>query len=237
MTTATEAPIVTNAAPPAAIAPAAPAATSVPAGQPAGAVATPVDGKPAVVAGATAPVETGKTGLLADPAPAAVDTKPVEITLKAPEGQTIDDATLRAVEAFAKDAGLSQAQAEKILARETKGRTEAETAWKTAQAAEVAKVGDTWRAEAEKHPEIGGEKLPAAIASAKRALAAWATPEERAAIANSPFANNPMFIAIMSRAAARLPAEDVVHPGSGKGGNAMKSGPETLSPLYYKSQA
>ncbi len=236
MTTATEAPVETQKANIAA----APAAVAAPSGQPAGAV-----GAQAVVASGTAAAPAApaaKTGLLADaPAatdgkPAAVaDAKPVEITLKAPEGQTIDDATLRAVEAFAKDAGLSQKQAEAILARETKGRSEAETAWKASQAAEVAKVADTWRAEAEKHPEIGGDKLPAAIEGAKRALAAYATPEERKAIADSPFANNPMFIAIMSRAAKGLPAEDKVHAGGAHGGKPQATGPQVLYPMYYKA--
>ncbi len=166
-----------------------------------------------------------KVPALADPAPAAA------VTLKAPEGQTIDDATLRAVEAFAKDAGLSQKQAETLLAREVKGRSESEAAWKASQVAEVAKVADTWRAEAEKHPEIGGDKLPGAIANAKRALAAFATPEERKAIADSPFANNPMFIAIMSRAAKGLPAEDVIHAGAG-GKVPPTSAVDVLYPMY-----
>lgn len=229
MTTATEAPIETKAASPAVSAPAAPAAPAGQNGTPAGVVTPTIE--------AAAPA--AKAGLLADTPKtaetvkiAAIDTPPATITLKGAEGQTIDDATLRAVETFAKDAGLSQAQAEKILAREVAGRTASETAWKESQKAEVAKVGDTWRAEAEKHPEIGGDKLPAAIESAKRALAAYATPEERKAIADSPFANNPMFIAIMSRAAKGLPAEDVVHAGAG--GAAPKTGPQVLYPMYYK---
>ncbi len=244
MTTATEASVETKASAP--VAASAPAAPAAPSGQPAGVVAPTIAA--AAPAAPAAPAEpAAKAGLLAetpaapavaDAKPAAVaDAKPVEITLKAPEGQTIDDATLRAVESFAKDAGLSQKQAEAILARETKGRSEAETAWKAAQTAEVSKVADTWRAEAEKHPEIGGDKLPAAIEGAKRALAAYATPEERKAIADSPFANNPMFIAIMSRAAKGLPAEDKVHAGAASGGKSHETDPVNVLYPMYRSKA
>lgn len=243
MTTATEAPIETKAGTPAASASAAHAATS---GQGSGTAAPAAAQTPVQGAQTAAPAANTKAaGLLAeDPkgaetvkVPVVAEAKTAEIVLKAPEGVTIADETLRAVETYAKAEGLSQKQAENLLARETKGRADADTAWKASQAAEVAKVADVWRSEAEKHPEIGGDKLPVAIADAKRALAAYATPEERKAIADSPFANNPMFIAIMSRAAKGLPVEDVMVPGTGGGAAPTQSAAQIMYPHMYGKKA
>ncbi len=216
-----------------AAAPTSPAAVSAPA---------------AVETKAASPVAQAPTRLLADApaptAPAPTDSVPAEIvaaapvTLKAPEGATWNEAqaaTAKEIEAFAKDAGISQAAAEKLLAREA-AQAETRTA---AQAKEVEAVGNTWLEQAKAHPEIGGDKLDAAVANAKRALGAWATPEERRAIAESPFANNPLFLAILNRAAKALPTEDTIHSAAG---SAAAAQPKTagdaaraLYPGYYKT--
>lgn len=196
---------------PAAVAPATPAATV-----PAAGAAAPVAAvaKPGGAVGAAAPAssllaETVKPDAASPAKPA--DAKPVDWKLTAPEGVTLAAEDVGAIEAFAKENGLSQAQAEKVLARDVASRAAAESARQT----QATTIGETWRAEAEKHPEIGGAKLPAAVEAAKRALAVYATPEERKAIADSPFGSNPMFIAIMARAGKGVPVEDTVHTGAG----------------------
>ncbi len=150
--------------------------------------------------------------------------------LTAPEGVTLAAEEVGAIEAFAKENGLSQAQAEKVLARDVASRAAADAARET----QATTIGETWRQEAEKHPEIGGPKLAAAVENAKRALAQYATPEERKAIADSPFANNPMFIAIMSRAAAGIRTEDTVLSG-GSASKAVELNPaKIMYPHLYR---
>lgn len=158
-----------------------------------------------------------------------VDAPVTEWALKAPEGATITETDLKGVESFAKANGLTQAQAEKILARDMSFRTAAEQA----QKAEVDAVGDTWLKQAQEHPEIGGKNLDAAVANAKRVLQAIATPEERKAIAESPFANNPMFLAMMNRAAKLLPQEDTVHASAGSQ-QAPLNAAQILYPNKYR---
>lgn len=194
---------------PAAVASATPAAT-VPA---AGAAVTAVVAQPGEAKGAAAPAsgllaEAPKTDASAPAKPA--ETKPVDWKLTAPEGVTLAAEDVGAIEAFAKENGLSQAQAEKVLARDVASRAAAETARQT----QATTIGETWRAETEKHPEIGGAKLAEAVKNAQRTLAAYATPEERKAIIDTPYANNPVLIAILSRAAKNIPAEDVLHAGA-----------------------
>ncbi len=195
------------------------------------AVATPVAAAtpPSPATPSPAPVAATPAAPATPATPAAVvDGAPAAITLQAPEGVEIADADLSALTAFATENKLSQAQADKMLAREIAGRTAATEATK----AQAESLGQQWMDEAKAHPEIGGEKLTAALANAQRALSVYATAEERAAIAASPFANNPMFIAIMSRAAKGL-AEDGVPLGSSPA--ATKVGPQVLYPMYYKA--
>lgn len=201
----------------------------------AGAVAQAVAAKPGEAVVAAAPA----AGLLADttakieaaPADKAVEAPKTDWKLTAPEGVTLAAEDIGAIEAFAKENGLSQAQAEKVLARDVASRATADAARET----QATTIGETWRQETEAHPEIGGAKLPAAIEAAKRALAVGWTPEERKAIADSPFANNPMFIAGLSRLAAHLKSEDGV-PSGGSASHAAETNPaKIMYPHLYKS--
>ncbi|MES2531931.1 MAG: hypothetical protein V4636_12915 [Pseudomonadota bacterium] len=180
-------------------------------------------------AGVPKPLLATETTAAQSTATPVTDAPPAEILLKAPEGVEMAATDLAAITSFAKDNGLSQKQAEAILARDVAGRKAGEEARQT----EVRTIGESWRQEAEKHPEIGGDKLPAAIASAKRALMAHASADERAAISNSPFGNNPIFLAIMARVGARL-TEDTVHAGGPSGQTAPAKTPgQIMYPHLY----
>lgn len=227
MTLAAADPVVPPAGTPVAAAaptsPAAPVAAATPAAAPVAAPAA--DAKPTRLLGED-PAKAAEPVKVEAKAEAP---KPADWSLKAPEGQTWDEstaATAKEVEAFAKAEGLTQAQAEKFLARES-AAAEART---VAQTKDIEAVGQTWLKQAQEHPEIGGKNLDGAVANAKRALAAWATPEERKAIADSPFANNPLFLAILNRAAKALPAEDTIHAG---GAHGAPRGPINPAEIMY----
>ena len=119
--------------------------------------AKPADGQPAPEAKPDGAAKTGDEGATnADGAakpegdtPKAPDT----YTLTAPDG--MDAAELKTFEAFAKERNLSNEQAQTAL-----------DSLPDALASQVSR----FRADAEKHPEIGGEKLQVAQADALRAL-------------------------------------------------------------------
>lgn len=225
MSTAVADPVETKAAPGAAAAatPPAPAA-----GSPAGAGAgSGVGGAPASASGepakGAAPTGTAPPAkaLLADavatppdaaktPTDAAAEAKALADAwkLEAPKDVTVDAADLTAVETFAKENGLSKAQAEKVLARDITARAASTAAQTAEREAAITTAANTFAEQVEKHPDLGGAKLPQTIANAKRALVAFATPDERKAILASPFGNHPVLIAILNRAAASLPVED-----------------------------
>ncbi len=168
----------------------------------------PADGQPAAVPAADAAKGTAE--------PAKAD----DWKLEAPKDVTVDAKDLTAAETFAKANGLTKAQAEKVLARDLELRTANSEAQKLQIKTAEDTAANTFAEQVEKHPELGGTHLPQTIANAKRALTAFATPEERKAILASPFGNHPVLIAILNRAAASLPAEDAtaltgaVVPGS-----------------------
>lgn len=151
----------------------------------------------------------------ADPAKPDAAAKPAEAAaweLKAPEGSTLSTDEVKAAEKFAKDNGLTQAQAEKILARDIESRTAAQTA----RQAEATAANDTWLKETQADPDIGGAKLPQTVANVRKALTAIYSPEERALIEKSPFINNRIFVkALNAIGAAR--AEDTIHGGATPG--------------------
>lgn len=192
----------TSVATPATLATPAPAVAVVP-------VVAPVAAAPAVATPAAPrllgdPVPAAKAEAVADPKAAdpakpGEPAKPVEWTLAAPKDSPITADRAKAIESFAKTEGISQAQAEKMLARE---------------AAEISEVGKAWQTQTMAHPEIGGANYDATIENANRALNAFATPEERKAILGSEFRKNPIFLAILNRAAKGLTREDIVIPSS-----------------------
>lgn len=145
------------------------------------------------------------------PAAKAEEPKPGDWKLEAPKDSVVSAAEFTALEAEAKKLGLPKEQAQAIAAfRDSQAR------------AEISRTNDLWFDQSMADTEIGGDKMPATQANVQKALTAWATPAERAAIANSPFANNPLFLRILNRASQALGREDL----TGRGAPPAKAGPQ-----------
>lgn len=211
-------PVSTSVAPVAAAAapssvPAAGSPAGVGAGSGAGGAPAPASGDPAkiatpsatapksLLAGIDEPVKPAEVAKAAEPAAKVDDWK-----LEAPKDVTIDAKDLSAVETFAKENGLSKAQAEKVLARDVAARTQAASA----QQAQIAQVANDLAAQVENHPELGGQNLQRTVDNAKKAMVAVFSPEERKAIVESPLGNHPLLIKLLNFAASRL-REDTIH--------------------------
>lgn len=182
------APVVTPAAPAAAV-PVAPAAVAP--------TAPVADAKPAAPKTMLGDPEPVKTEPVAEVKP---EVKPDAWKLTAPEGAEIAPERIADVEKFARDQGMTEKQAQTLIARDVaaaKQQAEAQTQAYT-------KLYDTWADQAKADPVIGGDKLQLAIANAQRFLQAHATAEERQVLAKTPFANNPWLLRILSRAGESL---------------------------------
>lgn len=195
-------------------APVAAPAAAVPAAAPVAAPAAPVAKAPEAAAAPVAPrrlimdAEAPKAEATTAKAPEAA--KPADWTLEIPKDSLLTKDEFAGLETYAKGAGLDKDKATALAKTIAEQRT-----------AEVSRTNDLWYTQSMSDPEIGGEKMPATVANVQRALAAYATPDERKAIANSPFANNPLFLRILNRAASGVPTEDKIIAGGTSGAGGM----------------
>lgn len=153
--------------------------------------------------------KAAETATKTDDAAKATDWK-----LAAPKDSTLAAGEVDAIAAKAKELGMTQKQAEGFLAlrdQQAKG--------------EVVAIEKQWHDAAMAHPEIGGDKMPATVASAQKFMAAHLPEDMRKAIANSPFANHPILLYMASKAGALMQAEDAT---TSSGGKAAPSRPTTV---------
>ncbi len=174
---------------------------------------------------ASSPVTPPAAGASATPEAA----KPADWALKLPDGAQFAETGLKAVETFAKEHGLSQTQAEKLLGWQIKDHGDRTAA----QAAEVAQVGTQWLEASKADTEIGGAKFEATQQNVKRAMMAVLSEADRKAVSDSPFANNPIWLKAMSKVAALLPSEDSVFRTHQVPGDT-RTASEKMYPMYAK---
>lgn len=116
---------------------------------------------------------------------------------KLPEGAKLDDATVADLQATAKDLGLSQDQAQKLVDRELKVRADVGAAAQTEFKATVAK----WADDAKADKDIGGDKLPTTLASAKKGVDAMESqvPGLKQILDATGFGNHPVAIKLFQK--------------------------------------
>lgn len=148
-----------------------------------------------------------------------------------PEGLTLDDEVGGELKAFAKEHGLTQAQAQAIvdmgakLVQKTMGAND--------QA--LADVRQAWADETRSDPEIGGARLEASLANARKAMAKFASPAFIDLLNGSGLGNHPEFVRTFDRVGAAI-SEDTIVTGN-SGGPAPAAGQKSAEELFYPSHA
>jgi hypothetical protein len=156
----------------------APAAPAAPAAAPAASQQAPAGqtAQPAAAPGAaTTGSEPGKDG--GEGGKPAQSTAPDKYEFKAPQGITFDADTLGAFSEVAKELGLSQDAAQKVL---DKMGPKLAAQSSTELNATMQKVTTEWTTAVKSDQEYGGEKLTENLAVAKRAVERYASPQLRA---------------------------------------------------------
>lgn len=128
---------------------------------------------------------------------------PEKYEFKAVEGAEVGAETLAEFSEVAKDLGLSQDAAQKIL-----DRMAPSIARRQAEAVETARV--QWADAARADKEFGGDKLPENLAVAKKALDAFGTPELRTLLNESGLGNHPEVIRVLYRAGKAISEDGIV---------------------------
>lgn len=181
---------------------------------------------------ATQPAEGGKPAEGAakpaegDDAPKAGDTKPadeakaVEYTdFTMPEGVTLKGEALDELKAFAKEKGLSQEDAQKLVdmgAKQSQGFA--------TQLAEQAKAQATeWASQTQSDKEIGGDALPENLAAAKQALDRFGSPELKSLLNQSGLGNHPEVVRFMVKAGKAISEDGRLVTGSAGQGDRSQT--------------
>lgn len=123
--------------------------------------------------------------------------QPVEYTdFKVPEGFDLKGEAFDELKAFAKEKGLSQEDAQKLVdlgVKQSQGLSARLMEHATKQAEE-------WATQTQSDKEIGGDKLPANLSAAKQALETFGTPELKSLLNQSGLGNHPEVIRFMVKA-------------------------------------
>ena len=179
---------------------------------------------------ATATTETAAPQQQAEgttPAAAKPETKdapqgaPEKYEFTPAEGYEFDPRTLGAFSEVAKELGMPQESAQKILDKMAPAMAETE-------AARMDEIRNEWADAAKADKEFGGEKLTESLASAKKALDAFGSPELKTLLNQSGLGNHPDVIRFMVRAGKAI-SEDGFVAGVG-GESATKSVAQRMYP-------
>ena len=152
--------------------------------------------------------DAGKTG-----EEVAAATVPEVYVFTAPDGKVYDPQVLEAFSGAAKESGLTQDAAQKLL--ETMAPALAER-----QAEQVKAIHAEWVNAATADKEFGGDKLAQNLGVARKALDTFGTPELRALLDTPGMGNHPEVIRMLYRAGKAISEDTFV---SGRANNPQDS--------------
>jgi hypothetical protein len=210
---------------------AAPAASAQPDGNTAAPAAAPAKEG---VAAAAAPVKEGESAAVTPPAekvedksaekaqekgkegePAAGAPEKYELTLS--EQSPLPAARIDEIAAEAKELGLSNDDAQKLLAREEKAVADD----RAREAARVASLKSTWIEEVKNDPEMGGENANKTAELSSRFVEKHASPKLKAILDSTGMGNFPEFVRLMAKGGALMGEGEIVPSGGGGGSNEL----------------
>lgn len=159
-----------------------------------------------VVEAAPAEAQGKQAGAEGEPKKAAPEVPEQYEDFKFEEGKNLPEGVGDQLKADAKDLGLTQAQAQKLAERELK-RIEAAEA---KQAETLDTFRSQWADDARADQEFGGEHLDANLATARKALDTFGTPELKGLLNVSGMGNHPEVIRFMYRAGKAISDDGIV---------------------------
>lgn len=196
------------------VAPAADPAPAAPETAPAAGAAAPAD---AAAAPEQAPEQAADTPAATDPAKPAVPETYQPFTL--PEGMALDQAALDQFTPVARELGLTQEQAQKLVGL---------YAGQMAQVQEMAgqawqQQRQEWQTAARRDPEFGGAKFDENLSLAKRALDQFGGPDLIEALNVTGAGDHPAVLKMFAAVARATGDHKLVSPGASAGPEAMST--------------
>lgn len=132
---------------------------------------------------------------------------------KLPEGTKLEAAELTDFQTFAKSQNLTQEQAQSLLDRTLKTRTDTEASVVAKQQAMVKQLSTDWKTQTQADPEIGGDKLTATLATAVKARDAFGSPALIKILDDSGMGNHPEVVRFFAKVGAAMSEDKHVQGG------------------------
>ncbi|QPT15226.1 peptidase [Serratia rubidaea] len=132
---------------------------------------------------------------------------PEKYEFSAPEGQELDANALSVFEPIAKELGLSQEQAQKLVDIYPQLQQQQAEAWSK----QVADWGEQVKAD----KEIGGDNFNASVGAAQRALDQFGNPELREYLNASGLGNHPALVRFCAKVGKSMAEDSIVMPNNG----------------------
>ena len=142
-----------------------------------------------------------------------------------PEGVELDAEVLGEFKTLGKDLNLSQEQAQKVADL----GVSLSKKWADGLAEHVKETRQGWIDEVKADKDIGGDKLPATLATAKRALDAYGSPALRQLLDSHGLGDNPEFIRFAFKAGQAI-SEDTMVAAEGESKSPPKTHAQRIFP-------
>lgn len=178
---------------------------------------------------------TDEKALLAAERKAATDKAeagkpPAEYKLAKPEKSLLSDEAVKGIALFAKEQGLTQAQAQAQVDRESQILTQVRQTVASEGESAMLKNQESWITTAKDDKEYGGAELPKNMELAKRVLKKYGTPEFNAILEDpkqGKFGNHPELVRVLVRIGKAM-SDDQLVISSAQGNNKPKSAADKL---------
>ncbi|MDW5502458.1 hypothetical protein R6Y99_21915 [Pseudomonas lundensis] len=132
---------------------------------------------------------------------------PEKYELAAPEGQELDANALAVFEPIAKELGLTQEQAQKLVDIYPQIQQQQAEAW--------SKQGEEWREQVKSDKEIGGDKYTANVGNAQKALDQFGSPALREYLETTLLGNHPELVRFFAKVGKAVSEDTMVMPNNG----------------------
>lgn len=133
---------------------------------------------------------------------------------KLPEGVQVDEALLGEFNTVAKELGLTQAQAQKLVDLQAKTAAAGETGRQEYLEQALKVQSEKWVNEIKSDPELGGAKFDATVSTAVKAISTFFGDDFRQLLNDSGIGNNPALIRGMHKIGLAISEDKLVIPGS-----------------------
>lgn len=162
-----------------------------------------------------------------DPAAAKTEDKPVGAPEKyedftIPEGMAVDPEVMGAFQGWAKSNNISQKAAQELVDLQTKMSQGGEEARREQLGKALEAQSTAWANEIKNDPDLGGDKFPATMAIAVKAMQ-FAPPELRELLNESGIGNHPALIKWCHNLGSAISEDKMVMPGNQTSGGKLSA--------------